>query len=86
MRKSLTLIITIIYACVLSTSCNDKEIIQGLYPPDYSLAGSVSFQGYKMEIEGSYNGNVLDNFQYDLSRLSVGRISDTEILLHCFSV
>lgn len=85
MKKRLAIITAFFCSCVLTTSCNDNETKTMGYERDHSLAGSISFVGYKMEAEGSYAENVLENFQYDLSHLDIRKVSDTEIMLFCFS-
>ena len=83
MRKKSTIITAIICCCIFITSCNDTKTIG--YERDKSLAGSISFVGYKMEAEGLYSEIVLENFQYGLSHLDIRKVSDTEVSFFCFS-
>ena len=55
------------------------------YERDDSLAGSISFVGYKMEAKVSYAENLLENFRYDLSHLNIRKVTDTDVSLFCFS-
>lgn len=85
MKKKSTIITAIICACIFITSCNDNETKTTGYERDKSLAGSISFVGYKIEAEGLYSEIVLENFKYDLSHLSIKKVSDTEVAFFCFS-
>jgi hypothetical protein len=84
MKKSV-IIFAMIYGCLLALSCNDNETNIMGYERDNSLAGSISFVGYKMEAKALYNDQALDNFQYDLSHIDVRKVSDNEVFLFCFS-
>lgn len=85
MIKRQIIITAIIYGCIFITSCNDNETKTTVYERDNSLAGSISFSGYKMEAEGLYSEFALENFQYDQSHLTIGKVSDTEVAFFCFS-
>lgn len=85
MGKILAILAVFFCGCILTISCDDNETKTIGYERDNSLAGSISFVGYKMEAEGSYDENILESFQYDLSYLDIRKVSDNEILLFCFS-
>ena len=84
--KRLALIAVIICGCIL-TACdnNDDETHTLGYERDNTLAGSISFAGYKMVANGVYEENVLDGFQYNLSHITIDKVSDTEVMLFCYS-
>lgn len=81
-EKIICLICLIIAAC----ACNRDQTQTTMYEQDGSLAGSISFAGYEMEAECSYdNGDSIEKFQYDDGHLTIAKVSDNEIELFCFS-
>ncbi len=84
MRK-LIIITTVICGLIITSSCNHDETRTIIHERDHSLAGSISFDGYYMVAEGSFDGDELDGFQYELSQLNLYKVSDTEVEMFCSS-
>ena len=85
--KKLVIIAITVCCQILITSCDDKSdwTTFPVPPPDNSLAGSISFDGYGMTANASLDGDVLDNYQVRGSWLEISKVSDTEVDMFCFS-
>lgn len=68
-------------ASILAAGCEDTQIQHIV--PDKSIAASVAFAAYRMEIEGTYDGVALDDFQSGMSYLSIKKESETTVQMYC---
>lgn len=85
--KRLSTILASVFICLFALSCSDNETIyqQEDYERDNSLAGSISFVGYKMEAEAIYDGIALENFRGDFSYIDIRKVSEDKVSLFCYS-
>lgn len=86
MKKLIKTVTVIVCSCFLMPSCSDNKSQTDDIPRDTSLAGSISFENYRFEAEGSYDGTKLDNFDKIHSYLSITKESDTKVSFSCSPV
>lgn len=76
--KKIALLLPLLICGFIPSSCENTDETD-TFPPDKSLAGSITMTGYQFEAEGSYSGTALTDYKMNYSSLSIDKLSDTEI-------
>lgn len=86
--KKIALFLPLILCSALLLSCKDNNDsgYHSTEPPlDTSLAGSILMNSYPFEATGTFDNIGLTDFQKEKSFLDIGKISDAQISLDCYS-
>lgn len=82
MKKIYLLALVMVCSSFLSCKENDSPVFTEDPPPDSTLAGSISFNDYRITAEGTYDGTKLKAFDVD-SFMDIVKVSDTEVSFNC---